>query len=74
MVKVVFEENYHHRPLRILYRLHQLHIKSGERVFIDSKNEDDCGWYEVQNQYIGIGTGILSRVTQFITLMPATNF
>ncbi len=74
MVKVVFEERYQHRPLRILYRLHQLHIKNGERVFIDSKNEDDCGWYEVIDQYVGVGTGLLSSVTQFFTLMPVTNF
>ncbi|MGM9810989.1 MAG: hypothetical protein ACI30J_09020 [Paludibacteraceae bacterium] len=68
MVTVVFEEVYHHRPLRKFIRLRQLNIKNGTRVYIDSKNEEDFGWYEVSEQHIGIGQGMIRRVTQFFTL------
>jgi hypothetical protein len=71
MVTVVFEEGNHHRPLRQFVRLRQLNIPNGTRIYIDSKNEEDCGWYEVSAQHIGIGKGLLRRVTQFFTLFPS---
>ena len=70
MVLVVFEDSYHHRPLRKFYRLHQLLIKNGTRVYLDCKNEDDSGWYEVCEQRIGIGQKFTPRVTHFFTLSP----
>lgn len=68
MVTVVFEDSNRHRPLRKFVRLRQLNIPNGTRVYIDSKHDEDCGWYEVSEQYFGIGRGMLRRVTQFFTL------
>lgn len=70
MVQIVFEDTYHNRVLRRFYRLRQLNITNGTRVYIDSKTEDDSGWWEVQEQRIGIGRGVANRVTQFFTLSP----
>lgn len=70
MILVVFEDTYHNRLLRKFYRLRQLDIKNGTKIFIDSKNDEDCGWWEVQEQRIGIGRGLFNRVAQFFTLSP----
>lgn len=71
MVTVVFEEMNFHRTLRQFVRLRQLDIPNGTKVFIDGKNEEDSGWFEVIEQRIGIGRGLMRRVTQFFTLSPA---
>lgn len=68
MVTVVFEESYHKRPLRMFRRWHQLHIKNGTRIYLYCENEEDCGWYEVYDQHIGIGRSLINRVTQFFSL------
>ncbi len=68
MVRVIFEDEYHNRPLRMFMRMRQLTIPNGMRVYIYSKNEEDCGWWEVQEQRIGIGRSLLTRVTQFFTM------
>lgn len=70
MVTVVFEECYKHRPLRVFKRWHQLHIKNGTQIYLYSENEEDCGWYEVYDQRIGIGRSWFNRVTQFFSLSP----